>query len=174
MSLSDLWSTEPPPCCAGTPLPGAWEALTELQVLLGVTAGKGARPRHGSGRACPKKLPGFPAKVSPTQAQPLLPGIRGHNRPGAPQECLTSKVLSTCWQTPIRSFSPFRNGSTAGRAPLGKDGKRWIRDTGGGLPRAVLTSPGVCPLPSPTARAAPSQPRCLEAGLLEQNSGSSL
>lgn len=33
---------------------------------------------------------------------------------------LTSNVLSTCWQTSIKSVSPFRNGSTAGIPPSGK------------------------------------------------------
>lgn len=50
--------------------------------------------------------PPFPSE---TKRQKMLPSSSGNN--------LTSKVLSTCWQTPIRSVSPFRNGSTAGRDP---------------------------------------------------------
>lgn len=53
--------------------------------------------------------PPFPSE---TKRQKTLPSSSGNN--------LTSKVLSTCWQTPIRSVSPFRNGSTAGRDPGGK------------------------------------------------------
>lgn len=80
------------------------------------------KPR--SGRKCLKKLHFLCQKCLQHSSQPL-PFPSETNRQKMPHSSsgnnLTSKVLSTCWQTPIRSFSPFRNGSTAGRDPSGKE-----------------------------------------------------
>jgi len=159
---SVLWLLCPVPGNAEGP-EKLWQSSRYLQQWLRFTGPPRERkPGHAAGQAenaWKNHQVSHVKSAYNTGLSPFLSPLRARDWQGPElfRKSLTSKVLSTCWQTPIRSVSPFRNGSTAGRAPSGRKEaalvKRKVASKGAGSPLPHCS--GAARLLAPCPRAVP-------------------